>query len=129
MLTTTFVLLECGNAASRNPLLRSLVADARRRLEHNGLLIVPTEQDWTEAWAAYERGDAANAGIVNLGHEIAFPHADLGLLDDARVHRLSQGENRPSDPAVMPQLVAFIAHGMRGAIQQSRTPAARRKKA
>lgn len=59
-----------------------------------------------------------------------FPHATrsrmvwcyqfaLGALlhhiSDGRVHRLSKGDNRPSDPAVMPQLVAFIAHGMRGA--------------
>lgn len=52
----------------------------------------------------------------------------LHHISDARVHRLSQGENRPSDPAVMPQLVAFIAHGMRGAITQSQPPAARKKK-
>ncbi len=43
----------------------------------------------------------------------------LHHIGDRRVHRLSQGENRPNDPAVMPQLVAFIAHGMRGAMRQS----------
>ncbi|MEP6789779.1 MAG: TetR family transcriptional regulator [Ramlibacter sp.] len=53
----------------------------------------------------------------------------LHHISDTRVHRLSQGENRPSDPAVMPQLVAFIAYGMRGAIVQSHPAAARRKKA
>lgn len=53
----------------------------------------------------------------------------LHHISDSRVHRLSQGENRPSDPAVMPQLVAFIAHGMRGAIMQSQSASARKKKA
>lgn len=39
----------------------------------------------------------------------------LHYVSDVRVHRLSGGENRPSDPAAMPQLIAFIAAGMRGA--------------
>lgn len=41
----------------------------------------------------------------------------LHHVGDTRVHRLSGGENRPSDPAAMPQLIAFIAHGIRGAAQ------------
>lgn len=52
----------------------------------------------------------------------------LHHISDSRVHRLSLGENRPSDPAVLPLLVAFIAHGMRGAMLQSRPVPARRKK-
>ncbi|MEO8024360.1 TetR/AcrR family transcriptional regulator [Polaromonas sp.] len=51
----------------------------------------------------------------------------LHHIGDRRVHRLSQGENRPNDPAVMPQLVAFIAHGMRGAMLQSHPSAPARK--
>lgn len=43
----------------------------------------------------------------------------LHHIGDQRVHRLSQGENGPNDPSVMPQLVAFIAHGMRGAMLHS----------
>lgn len=39
----------------------------------------------------------------------------LHHLSDQRVERLSQGENIPGDPAVAPQLVAFIVHGVRGA--------------
>lgn len=50
-------------------------------------------------------------------------------IGDARVHRLSQGENRPCDPAVMPLLAAFIAQGMRGAVLQAQAPTARKKKA
>ena len=48
-------------------------------------------------------------------------------ISDTRVHRLSQGENRPSDPAVMPQLIAFIAHGIRGAVMQWHPSTHRRK--
>jgi predicted nucleic acid-binding protein len=65
IVSTTFVLLECGNSAARNPVLRSHVADLRRWLEQNQRLIVPTDADWVAAWAAYERGEAGNAGIVD----------------------------------------------------------------
>lgn len=30
-----------------------------------GTLIVPEDADWQAAWHAYERGDAAQAGIVD----------------------------------------------------------------
>src|SRR4051794_36032045 len=60
VVATTFVLLECGNAASRRT-YRSDVCDLRRALERRGRLIVPTEDDCLEAWQAYERGEA---GIV-----------------------------------------------------------------
>jgi predicted nucleic acid-binding protein len=64
LVTTTFVLLECGNAAARRP-YRAEVDTLRRTLEQRQELIGPTDQDWTEAWAAYERGDAGQAGIVD----------------------------------------------------------------
>jgi AcrR family transcriptional regulator len=55
----------------------------------------------------------------------------LHHISDTRVQRLSKGENQPSDPAVMPQLVAFITHGMRGAVAQLQlaAPVKSRKKA
>ncbi len=62
--TTTFVLAECGNAAARHT-YRQDVCDLRDRLEHLGGLIVPDDADWDSAWLAYERGDAARAGIVD----------------------------------------------------------------
>ena len=34
-------------------------------LEQRNELIVPSEDDWKQAWKAYERGDAAQAGIVD----------------------------------------------------------------
>jgi len=52
----------------------------------------------------------------------------LHHIGDRRVHRLSQGENRPNDPAAMPLLIAFIAHGMRGAMQHSHPSIPARKK-
>ena len=62
--TTTFVLLECGNAAARRP-YRSLVARTREELEASGRLVVPTAEDWEQAWSAYRRGTAGDAGIVD----------------------------------------------------------------
>jgi len=64
LLTTTFVLLECGNAASRQPFRRE-VSLLRHQLESAGLLIAPTDADWQAAWAAYDRAEAAQAGIVD----------------------------------------------------------------
>ena len=64
---------------------------------------------------------------VAWGYQFALG-ALLHHIGDTRVHRLSGGENHPSDPAAMPQLVAFIAHGLRGAIRQVRPAAARKDK-
>lgn len=64
VLTTTFILLECGNTAARRS-FRSDVCALRRTLDLRNELIVPTEDDWKHAWVAYERGDAAQAGIVD----------------------------------------------------------------
>lgn len=80
VLTTTFVLLECGNTAARRT-FRGDVCALRQALELRNELIVPTEDDWKVAWAAYERGEAGQAGIVDhvsfvvlrrLGIEEAF---------------------------------------------------------
>jgi len=62
--TTAFVLLECGNAAARHS-FRGDVCALRQVLELRNDLIVPTEDDWKQAWEAYERGEAAQAGIVD----------------------------------------------------------------
>ncbi len=64
LLTTTFILLECGNAAARRA-YRLDVCDLRRLLEQRKEVVTPTTQDWTEAWQAYERGDCGLAGIVD----------------------------------------------------------------
>jgi uncharacterized protein len=64
LITTSFVLLECGNAAARRP-YRSAVSRLRKEMEPGRYLIVPTIEDWQAAWLAYERGEADSAGIVD----------------------------------------------------------------
>ncbi len=64
LITSSFVLLECGNAAARRP-YRSTVSRLRKQMEPGRRLIVPTIEDWQSAWMAYERGEADSAGIVD----------------------------------------------------------------
>lgn len=64
LVTTPLVLCECGNASARRP-YRLDVCDLRKTLIQEGLLIGPTAQDMEDAWAGYERGEAAQAGIVD----------------------------------------------------------------
>jgi predicted nucleic acid-binding protein len=62
--TTTLILWECGNAAARRP-FRQRVNVLRQHLLQEGLLIEPTAQEIEDAWAAYDRGEAGLAGIVD----------------------------------------------------------------
>lgn len=62
--TTSFVLLECGNASARRP-YRHLVAEMRLSLEAGNKLIVPTAEDWNAAWEAYAGGKPGAPGIVD----------------------------------------------------------------
>jgi len=64
LLTTSYVLLECGNAASRRP-YRSRVNALRAQLLESGLLFDPTSEEREAAWLAYDRGEAGEAGIVD----------------------------------------------------------------
>jgi len=64
LLTTTYVLLECGNAAARSG-IRAEVDRLREQFELADTLIWPTSADWAEAWAAYRQGDVHSAGIVD----------------------------------------------------------------
>ncbi|MGA3211005.1 MAG: PIN domain-containing protein [Terriglobales bacterium] len=64
LVTSSFVLLECGNAAARRP-YRSAVSRLRNEMELGQRLIVPTVEDWQDAWAAYERGATDRAGVVD----------------------------------------------------------------
>ena len=63
-ITTTFVLLECGNSALRRP-YRNAVERLRQDLEMSGRLIIPTESDWQNAWDAYLQCEGGGAGIVD----------------------------------------------------------------
>jgi predicted nucleic acid-binding protein len=62
--TSSFVMLECGNAAARRP-YRSAVNRLCLQLESRHSLILPTTTDWQAAWQAYGKGDAESAGIVD----------------------------------------------------------------
>jgi predicted nucleic acid-binding protein len=62
--TTEAVLLECGNAAARRPYRRD-VSQLRERLSKKGRLIAILDDEWSQAWAAYDRSEAAGAGIVD----------------------------------------------------------------
>jgi hypothetical protein len=64
VLTTSFILLECGNAAARRP-YRQVVNLLRNQLDAGGALIHPTEADWSQAWEAYRNDENAGAGIVD----------------------------------------------------------------
>ncbi len=64
LVTTPFVLCECANASARRT-YRSDVCELRKVLLKEGLLIGPTAQEIEQAWVAYERGEAAQAGIVD----------------------------------------------------------------
>ena len=64
LVTTSFVLLECGNTSARRS-FRGDVCVLRRALELRSELILPSEDDWRRAWAAFERGEAGQAGIVD----------------------------------------------------------------
>ncbi len=64
LITTSFVLLECGNAAARRP-YRHAVVRLRERLVEANLIVQPTADECATAWRAYERGEAGDAGIVD----------------------------------------------------------------
>lgn len=64
LVTTSPVLLECGNAAARRP-YRPRVNELRLALMAGGLLIEPTPADLGTAWADFDRGAPGQAGIVD----------------------------------------------------------------
>lgn len=64
LVTSSFVLLECGNAAARRP-YRSAVSRLCLQLESRQSLILPTTSEWQAAWRAYENGNSEGAGIVD----------------------------------------------------------------
>ena len=64
LITTTYVLLECGNASSRRP-YRLRVNALQQAMAARGEVLTPTDDDLRAAWSAYDRGEANHAGIVD----------------------------------------------------------------
>jgi uncharacterized protein len=64
LVTTTFVLLECGNAAARRT-YRLAVDRLWTNLIAVGGLVEPTAADLAEARAAYRRGNVDSPGMVD----------------------------------------------------------------
>lgn len=64
VLTTSYVLAECGNALARTT-MRLDVDVLRARLEQAGRLIFPSDEDWRIAWDGYRRALAGRAGLVD----------------------------------------------------------------
>jgi len=62
--TTSYILLECGNTASRRT-YRQQPNLLRDYLVRRNEVIFPTVSDWDEAWKTYSTGDASQAGIVD----------------------------------------------------------------
>ena len=79
LLTTTFVMLECGNAVARRG-FRKDANDLCERLEKSGTLIWPTETDWKMAWQNYQRGEADSAGIVDHVSFVVMRRLGIGKV-------------------------------------------------
>lgn len=92
VVTTSFVFLECGNAASRRP-YRKHVAEMLQFMEQKNQIIYPTEADWHQAWRIYQRSHVGGPSIVDcisfevmrrLGIREAFTNdrhfSDAGLV-------------------------------------------------
>jgi predicted nucleic acid-binding protein len=84
LLTTTFVLLECGNAAARRP-YRKDVADLWAALDKAGDLIRPAPEQMTEAWRVYAMRPPGSAGVVDLVSFAVMRELGIGdaLTNDA----------------------------------------------
>ncbi|HMP06050.1 MAG TPA: PIN domain-containing protein [Lacipirellulaceae bacterium] len=63
-ITTSYVLLETGNAVARTR-LRERVTDVMSEMTTSGRLVIPTSDDWEEGWRHYSQSYANRAGIVD----------------------------------------------------------------
>jgi uncharacterized protein len=78
LVTSSYILLECGNAAARKP-YRQDVHLLRELLRDKGDLIEPTEAEVQEAWVAYVSGGSMDAGVVD--HVSFILMRRLGIID------------------------------------------------
>lgn len=78
LVTSTYVLLECGNAAARRT-YRGDVVRMRDELGLAGNVYEPTIVDIFQAWESYSRGYGGNAGIVDQSSFVIM--CRLGISD------------------------------------------------
>jgi predicted nucleic acid-binding protein len=69
LMTTCYILAECGNAVARTT-MRLEVDVLRARLEAAGRLIFPTDEDWRSAWEGAIRQRIAN--LFPPAHRLVF---------------------------------------------------------
>lgn len=65
LVSTTFVLLECANSASRRP-YRNEVDALRKMLVNLNGLVFPSDEDWQVAWDEYRAGYPGSPGVCDL---------------------------------------------------------------
>ena len=64
LLTTPYILAECANAVSRRQSRAALVT-LRENLERQKRVLVPTDDDWHEAWRRYAADSIGGPGVVD----------------------------------------------------------------
>src|SRR5436853_5361985 len=67
VVTTSFVLLECGNAAARRP-YRHIVVEWRDVMLANDGLIAPSDEDWRKPGSAMSEANIAKPGWLIRCH-------------------------------------------------------------
>ena len=61
LVTTPYILAECANAVARRQ-ARAAVVALRETLERQKRVLVPTDDDWQEAWRSYAAGHPGGPG-------------------------------------------------------------------
>jgi len=64
LVTTPFILAECANAVARRRSRPAVVA-LREMLERRKRILVPTDDDWQEAWRHFASDGVGGPGIVD----------------------------------------------------------------
>lgn len=89
-MTTPLIFIECGNAAARTP-FRPRVDALRRSFLDEGSLIEPSDDELDEAWSAYSRGMAGQAGVVDHVSFVVMRRLGLTQAFTSDVHFKAAG--------------------------------------
>lgn len=90
LVTTPLIFIECGNAAARTP-FRPRVDALRRSFLDEGSLIEPSDDELDEAWSAYSRGMAGQAGVVDHVSFVVMRRLGLTQAFTSDVHFKAAG--------------------------------------